>query len=75
MELAKMAEYSFQTVEEAEAERETAEILAHKRLRDEFAIAALPIIQRWANDYGATVEEVARRAYEYADAMMEERDR
>lgn len=41
-----------------------------KTLRDEFAMAALP---RLIADYGGGTNAHVRIAYEYADAMMQER--
>lgn len=42
-----------------------------KTLRDEIAIAAMPAISIHSSP--ATIEKTARRAYEYADAMLEAR--
>jgi hypothetical protein len=55
-------------------EDEVADILRHKRLRDEMAMAALPAIYARA-DKAFSYEQVAEAAYIMADAMMVERDR
>ena len=43
------------------------------RLRDEFAIAALPALIAQGYDAGAAI--VARLCYEIADAMLKEREK
>lgn len=53
---------------------EANDILRHKRLRDEFAMAALPAVYEDA-PVSASAQEIARRAYQMADAMIAERDR
>lgn len=62
------------TLEEFYAAREAEDILRHKRLRDEFAMAALPSAYMSAAP-ADSVGDIARRAYQMADAMMAERDR
>lgn len=55
-------------------EDEVADLLRHKRLRDEMAMAALPSVYSSALP-ADPVRDIARRAYSMADAMMVERDR
>lgn len=53
---------------------EANDILRHKRLRDEFAMAALPAVLDAAS-VEDSVRDIARCAYSVADAMIAERDR
>lgn len=55
-------------------QEEANDILRHKRLRDEFAMAVLPSVYEDAA-VSDDVRDIARRAYAMADAMMVERDR
>lgn len=55
-------------------QEEADDILRHKRLRDEFAMAALPSVFEIAPG-NASLQDIARRAYLVADAMIAERDR
>ena len=55
-------------------QEEADDILRHKRLRDEFAMAVLPAIFTHAPN-SAAYEDIAKRAYSMADAMIAERDR
>ena len=55
-------------------QEEADDILRHKRLRDDFAMAVLPMVYEDADD-GDSVRDIARRAYSMADAMIAERDR
>jgi hypothetical protein len=52
---------------------EVREILEHKRRRDEFAMAALPVVFSQAHA-SAPLHEVAASAYGVADAMIKARD-
>ena len=54
-------------------QEEADDILRHKRLRDEFAMAVLPSVYEDADD-DDSVCDIARRAYSVADAMIAERD-
>lgn len=54
-------------------QEEADDILRHKRLRDEFAMAALPSVYEDAA-VSDDVRDIARRAYSMADAMIAERD-
>ena len=54
-------------------QEEADDILRHKRLRDEFAMAVLPKVYEDAED-GDSVLDIARCAYSMADAMIAERD-
>lgn len=62
------------SVEELEAQQEAEEIQRHKRLRDEFAMAALPSVYSFAKPNDA-LEYIAARAYSMADAMIAERQK
>lgn len=62
------------TIEEFYAAQEAEDILRHKRLRDEFAMAALPAVFEIAPE-NASLRDIARRTYLVADAMIAERDR
>ena len=55
-------------------QEEADDILRHKRLRDEFAMAVLPAVFSDAPD-SASSKDIAARAYSMADAMIAERDR
>ena len=55
-------------------QEEADDILRHKRLRDEFAMAVLPAVFSDAPD-SASSKDIASRAYAVADAMIAERDR
>ncbi len=46
-----------------------------KRLRDAFAIAALPPVVRMHTEAFGNYDKVAEIAYKYADAMLKERSR
>lgn len=62
------------TQEEFDAAQEAEDILRHKRLRDEFAMAALPAVFAAAPN-SAGPGDIAAGAYRIADAMIAERDR
>ena len=55
-------------------QEEADDILRHKRLRDEFAMAILPKVYENAA-VSDDVRDIARCAYSVADAMIAERDR
>jgi hypothetical protein len=55
---------------EGMTEDEVREILERKKLRDQFAMAALPV----AVKHGGTFLDTAEYAYCYADAMLKARD-
>lgn len=51
------------------------DILRHKRLRDEFAMAVIQGICSSGPDRNWSNDRLARESYAIADAMMAERDR
>lgn len=62
------------TQEEFDAAQEAEEIQRHKRLRDEFAMAVLPMVYKDAS-ISDDVRDIAAHAYHVADAMIRERDK